>query len=83
MQRNFRKRRFSTNRNSALRQRYTLSNGDFAKVGDHLYDKDLEKELGEVIEIVEGGIVMMTPTGEIGFFTHESFCGHSVVVMPF
>ena len=70
-------------RSDVLRQRFILPNGDVARVGDHLYDKDLEKELGEIIEIIDGGFVMKNPEGEIGFFTGESFGGHNVVVMPF
>lgn len=83
IQRNLRKRRMLPYRSDVLRQRYVLPNGDVAKVGDHLYDKDLGKELGEVAEIIEGGVVLKSPNGEIGFFTPESFCGHNVVVMPF
>lgn len=83
MQRNLRKRRMIPYRSDVLPQRYILPNADVAKVGDHLYDKDLEKELGEIIEIIDGGIVMKNPDGEIGFFTDESFVGHNVVVMPF
>lgn len=83
MQRNLRKRRMIPYRSDVLHQRYILPNADVAKVGDHLYDKDLEKELGEIIEIIDGGIVMKNPDGEIGFFTDESFVGHNVVVMPF
>ena len=83
MQRNLRRRRMIPYRSDVLYQRYILPNADVAKVGDHLYDKDFEKELGEIIEIIDGGIVMKNPDGEIGFFTGESFGGHNVVVMPF
>ena len=83
IQRNLRKRRMLPYRSDVLRQRYVLPNGDVAKVGDHLYDKDLEKELGEIVEIIEGGVVLKTSNGEVRFFTPESFCGHNVVVMPF
>lgn len=83
MQRNLRRRRMIPYRSDVPHQRYILPNADVAKVGDHLYDKDLEKELGEIIEIIDGGIVMKNPDGEIGFFTGKSFGGHNVVVMPF
>lgn len=83
MQRNLRRRKILPYRSDVLHQRYILPNGDAAKVGSHLYDKELDKELGEVIEIIDGGVVLKTPEGEIGFFTQESFCGHNVVVMPF
>jgi len=83
IQRNLRRRKIQPYRSDILRQRYILPNGNAVKIGDHLYDKDLDKELGEVVEIIEGGVVLKTPEGEIGIFTQESFCGHNVVVMPF
>lgn len=83
IQRNLRKRRMLPYRSDVLHQRYVLPNGDVAKVGDHLYDKELERELGEIVEIIEGGVVLRSPNNEVGFFTPESFSGHDVVIMPF
>lgn len=66
-----------------LFQRFILPSGESVKVGDHLYDNDIERELGEVIDIIDGGIEIKSPNGEVRFFSHESFKGQNVVILPF
>ena len=58
-----------------------LPNGDRVGIGDHLYDFKCKHEVGEVIGITAGTLVVKSPSGTVEFINPEKAV--HMTVMPF